>query len=69
MSYPEQPIIKSLLPPEQSTLEQAMEGILTRGEEEYYDGAKEFIKMQRKFKGVIVDEYTEEGVNKNKEND
>lgn len=46
-----------------------MEGILTRGEEEYYDGAKEFIKMQRKFKGVIVDEYTEEGVNKNKEND
>ena len=43
---------------------------MQKEEEEFHDSAKDYTKYQRKFnKTVIVDEYSQEGVQKNKENE
>jgi hypothetical protein len=47
-----------------------VELILQKEEEQCHDAAKDYNKLQKKFKNkVIVDEYTQEGLQQNKDND
>ena len=63
-------ISQQLLKNSNKPFNKAIELIMQKEEEEFHDSAKDYTKYQRKFiKTVIVDEYSQEGVQKNKDND
>ena len=63
------PSLPDIIAKSKSSAVQLIEKMVEREEDEEVDRSKDYIRFQRKFnKQVIVDEYTQEGLDKNKKN-
>ena len=63
------PSLPNIIAKSKSSAVKLIEQMIVREEDEEVDRSKDYIRFQKKFnKQVIVDEYTQEGLEKNKKN-